>query len=51
VENKRGKNDEVSRKVWKTMEAKAREVRVVETKRGRGQRDRKSGMKKKRQQS
>ena len=33
------------------MEAKAREVRVAETKKRRGQRDRKFGMKKRRQQS
>ena len=41
----------MSREVWKTMEAKAREVRIAETKRERGQRDRKFGMKKKKQQS
>ena len=41
----------MSREVWKTIEAKAREVRIAETKRERGQRDRKFGMKKKKQQS
>jgi len=33
LENRRGKNDEVSREVWKTVEAEAEKTRVAETKR------------------
>ena len=33
MENRRGKDDKVSRRVWKAVEAKAVEVRVVKAKR------------------
>ena len=35
LENRRGKNNEVSRKVWKAVEAGSGEVRLGETERGR----------------
>jgi len=31
LENRRGKNDEVSRRVWKAVEASSEEVRLGET--------------------
>jgi len=38
LENWRGKNDEVSRRVWEAVETSAGEVRVGEAKRRRGKR-------------
>ena len=38
LENKRGKDDEVSRGVWKVMETYARKVRMAKVKGGGGQR-------------
>ena len=35
LENRRGKNDEVSRRVWKAVKAGSGEVRLGETERGR----------------
>jgi len=38
LENRGSKDDEVSRKMWKTMEASTREVRLEKTKGGESQR-------------
>ena len=36
LEDRRGKNNEMSREVWKTVEANARKIGVIETERRRG---------------
>jgi len=46
LENRGGQDDEMSRRVWKAVEASAREVRMVETK---GRRSRRGSRKKERE--
>jgi len=43
LENRRGKNDEMSRGVWITVETKAGKIRVVKAKRGREKKKKKKG--------